>query len=101
MVASTCLVMDMTGVMPLPPQKPSTGRSLSWGQNTPAGLVSSTTSALGQTWSRNQLETSPPATRFTVTVRSSSVSGALDMEYERSCSSPSTWTRNVQNCPGR
>ena len=30
----------MTGVMPLPPQSPRTGRSLSCGQNTPAGLVS-------------------------------------------------------------
>ena len=71
--------MDMTGVTPLPPQKHSTGRSVSWGQNTPAGFVSSNTEPTA-TVSRNQLDTRPPATRLTVTVRSGSVSGALDME---------------------
>ena len=71
--------MDMTGVIPLPPQRPTTGRSVSCGQNTPAGFVTSTTSPAARL-SRNQLETSPPATRLTVTVRSASVSGALDME---------------------
>ena len=91
--------MDMTGVMPLPPQKPSTGRSDSLGQKTPAGLVTSMTSPSARL-SRNQFETNPPATRLTVTVRSRSVPGALDMEYERSCSSPSMCTRKVQNCPG-
>ena len=66
-VASTCLVIDITGVMPLPPQKPSTGRSDSWGQKTPAGFVSSIASP-AERLSRNQLETRPPATRLTVTV---------------------------------
>ena len=72
-------MIDMTGVMPLPPQKPTTGRSACRGQNTPAGLVASTTSP-AERWSRSQFETSPPATRFTVTVKSASVSGELDME---------------------
>ncbi len=99
MVASTCLAIDITGVTPLPPQNPSTGRSDACGQKTPAGLVTSMTSPSAR-WSRNQLETSPPATRLTVTVRSRSVAGALDMEYERNCSSPSMCTRKVQNCPG-
>ena len=92
-------MIDITGVMPLPPQKPTSGRADSCGQNTPAGLVSSIVSP-AERLSRNQFETSPPATRLTVTVSSVSVVGALDMEYDRSCSSPSMWTRKVQNCPG-
>jgi hypothetical protein len=73
-------VIDITGVTPLPPQKPSTCPSApSNGQNTPAGFVTSTTSPTPRR-SRNQLETSPPATRLTVTVRSASVSGVLDIE---------------------
>ena len=36
--------IDITGVIPLPPQKATTGRSPSRGQNTPAGLVTSRTS---------------------------------------------------------
>ena len=72
-------MIDMTGVTPLPPQKATTGRSPSCTQNTPAGRVTSRTSP-SVTWSWNQLETRPPATRLTVTVSSASVSGALDIE---------------------
>ena len=98
--ASTDLVIDMTGVTPLPPQRANSGRPDSWGQNTPAGLVTSIWSP-SRRWSRNQLETRPPVTRLTVTVRAPSSPGALDMEYDRNCSSPSMCTRKVQNCPGR
>ena len=77
--ASTLLAMDITGVMPLPPQKPTIGRSSGGTQKVPDGRVTSRTSP-SATWSMNQLETAPPGTRLTVTVRSSSVSGALDIE---------------------
>ena len=72
-------MIDMTGVTPLPPQYATTARSSAVVQNTPAGLVASSTSP-SATWSWNQLETSPPGTRFTVTVRSRPPSGALDIE---------------------
>ena len=77
--ASTLLAMEITGVMPLPPQNPMIGRRRPGTQNVPDGLVTSTRSP-SDTWSMNQLETTPPGTRLTVTVRSPSVSGALDIE---------------------
>ncbi len=64
---------------PLPPQKATTGAELSRRQKTPAGLVVSSTSPT-DTRSSSQLEMRPSGTRFTVTVRSGSVSGALDIE---------------------
>ena len=73
------LVIDSIGVTPLPPQKATIGLSLGVAQNVPIGPLTSRTSP-ADTWSINQLETTPPATRLTVTTRSSSVSGALDME---------------------
>jgi hypothetical protein len=73
------LVIDITGVTPLPPQKPMTGRSDCSTQKVPDGLLTSRRSP-SCTWSMSQLETTPPGTRFTVTVRSPSVSGALDIE---------------------
>jgi hypothetical protein len=61
-------------------------------------MVSSSPST---TLSTIQLDTLPPATRLTVVISSVSVSGALDIEYDRYSSSPPTLTRNVQNCPAR
>ena len=58
-VASTLLVIAMTGVMPLPPQKARHGPRVC-GQNTPAGLVASMPSPSARL-SRNQFETRPPA----------------------------------------
>ena len=78
-VASTLLAMDITGVMPLPPQKATIGRLASRTQKVPEGRVTSERSP-SATWSTSQLETTPPGTRLTVTASSSSVSGALDME---------------------
>ena len=66
-------------MMPLPPQKAMIGRSPRRTQNEPDGLVTSRRSP-SATWSMSQLETRPPGTRLTVTVRSSSTSGALDIE---------------------
>ena len=77
--ASTLLAIDMIGVTPLPPQNATIGWSPSRGQNTPAGGVTSRMSP-SRTVSLSQLDTSPPGTRLTVTARSSSVSGALDIE---------------------
>ena len=79
MEASTLLAIDSTGVTPLPPQKATTGASPSGTQKTPAGRVTSSVSP-GDTWSLSQLDTAPPGTRLTVTVRWGSVSGALDIE---------------------
>ena len=78
-MASTCFAIEMTGVIPLPPQQATTGRSSGLGQNTPAGLVTSS-SLPASTCSSNQPDISPPGTRFTVTVRSASMPGVLDME---------------------
>ena len=75
----TLRTIDMTGVIPLPPQKATIGRSGSATQKTPAGLVTSSTSP-SATSSCSQFEPAPPGTRLTVTTRSSSVSGALDIE---------------------
>ena len=71
--------MEITGVMPLPPQNPMIGRSPSRMRNVPDGLDTSTRSPT-DTLSLSQLETTPPSTRLTVTARSPSVSGALDIE---------------------
>ncbi len=74
------MVIDSTGVMPLPPQKAMIGRSSSSPrQNAPEGGDVSTRSPTDKV-SLNQLDTEPPGTRLTVTARSESVSGALDME---------------------
>ncbi len=73
------MAIEIRGVMPLPPQNPMIGPVPARMRNAPDGLVTSTTSP-SETWSSNQLETAPPGTRLTVTARSSSVSGALDIE---------------------
>src|SRR3546814_12591240 len=92
--ASRLLAIEMTGVTPLPPAKATTGRSLSLGQNTPAGFDASSTSP-SATLSCSQFDTRPPSPRFTVTVRSGSTPGALDLEYDRSSPSPRSEGRGV------
>ena len=78
-VASALLTSDRIGVMPLPAPSATSGAGLSRRQKTPAGRVTSTASP-GARWSCIQFETRPPGTRFTVVIRSSSVSGELDIE---------------------
>ena len=78
-VASTLLAIEITGVIPLPPQKAMIGRPPSRTQKLPdGGLTSRRVPSV--TWSTSQLETPPPGTRLTVKARSPSVSGALDIE---------------------
>ncbi len=65
--------------MPLPPPKPKTGPDPGSTQKVPAGRATSSWSPTA-TWSMSQFDTTPPGTRLTVTVRSSPVAGALDIE---------------------
>src|ERR1700761_3868615 len=99
-VANALLASDKIGVTPLPPAKASNGIDVGLKTNVPAALVMAS-SLPSTTLSTIQLETLPPATRFTVVISSVSVSGALDIEYDRYSSSPSTVTLKVQNWPAR
>ena len=82
--------------MPLPPAKASSGTDLALSTKVPAALVM-VSSSPSTTLSTSQFDTLPPLTRLTVVASSVSISGALDIEYDRYSSSPSTVTRNVQN----
>ena len=68
----------MTGVTPLPPQNATTALVVAQAEH-PGGL-GDLEHVAPATWSLNQSDTSPPGTRLTVTVRSASVPGALDIE---------------------
>src|SRR3954469_11874489 len=72
-------MMENTGVMPLPPAKPMTSPLPLSRQNRPAGRVVSTTSPADSV-SVNHVDTTPPSTRLTVTVSSSSTSGDEDSQ---------------------
>ena len=85
---------------PLPPAKASNGAAVGLNTKVPAALVM-VSSSPSTTLSMIQFDTLPPVTRLTVVITSVSVSGALDIEYDRYSSSPSTVTLNVQNCPAR
>ncbi|MGR7000920.1 hypothetical protein ACU686_27360 [Yinghuangia aomiensis] len=81
-------------MMPLPPAKPRTGvpaaprppaASASRRQEHPRGPGGVPPRPRRATWSISQFETRPAAgTRLTVVISSASVSGALDIEYDRS-----------------
>ncbi len=79
MVASTVLSSENTGVMPLPPLNATISPSPGARRKAPAGTLASTTSP-GASVSIIQFDTTPPGTRFTVTVSSSSTAGADDIE---------------------
>ena len=79
MVVRAVLAIENTGVIPLPPAKATTSVSPGGRQKTPAGQVVSMTSP-GPSASIIQFDTTPPATRFTVTWNSSSTSGDDDIE---------------------
>ncbi len=68
-------------------------------QKTPAGRVDSSVSPAARE-SAIQFETSPPATRFTVTCSSSSTSGEEDIEYERSTRRLADGQPERQELPG-
>src|SRR5215217_7426041 len=97
-VARALLTSDRIGVTPLPPQKPSSDAEVSVRQKVPAARVI-VTSSPSTRLSSIQFDTLPPGTRLTVVAISESVSGAVDIEYDRYRSSPSTCTLNVQNWP--
>ncbi len=100
MPASALLASDKIGVTPLPPAKASSGPDAEPSTKVPAALVM-VSSSPSTTLSTIQFDTLPPLTRLTVVISSASISGALDIEYDRYRSSPSTVTWNVQNCPAR
>ena len=76
---SADLISDIIGVTPLPPPNSSSGASPSPSTKRPAGgSASIVPPSLSASW--NQFEPRPPATRFTVTFGSPSLSGALDSE---------------------
>ena len=70
---------EISGVMPLPPPKSTRSAARSPRQKRPAGRITSRRSP-SRTDSFIQLETRPPATRFTVTFQPPSTSGALQSE---------------------
>ena len=79
MVASAVLMIEITGVMPLPPANATIGTSVSRSTNSPAGRITSMVSP-GASVSFIQFDMRPPGTRFTVVVKGSPVSGELDIE---------------------
>ncbi len=78
-VASAVLMIERTGVMPLPPAKATIGVSAARSTKRPAGGITSIVSP-GASVSFIQFDIFPPGTRLTVTVKGSPVSGALDIE---------------------
>ena len=78
-VASADLTSEMTGVIPLPALKATRSPWPAVRRKKPAGLATSTTSP-GARWSFNQLDTTPPVVRLTVTRSSASTAGEEDME---------------------
>ncbi len=78
-VASALLMIESTGVMPLPPAKATIGASVSRSTKSPVGRMTSTASPAASV-SIIQFDMRPPGTRLTVVVNGSSVSGELDIE---------------------
>ena len=78
-VASALLMIEITGVMPLPPANATIGTSVARSTKSPAGRITSIVSP-GASASFIQFDIGPPGTRFTVTVKRSPVSGELDIE---------------------
>ena len=77
--SSSDLMIEITGVIPLPAAKATTSRRASIAPNVPAGAITSSTSPA---WTRSfsQFETRPPGTRLTVICRSGSSPGVEDIE---------------------
>ena len=78
-VASALLMIEITGVMPLPPANATIGTSRSCSTKSPVGRITSIV-APGASASFIQFDIRPPGTRFTVVVNGSPVSGELDIE---------------------
>jgi hypothetical protein len=72
-------MIDITGVMPLPPANATIGVSVSRRTNSPVGRITSMV-APGARASFIQFDMRPPGTRLTVVVRGSPTSGELDIE---------------------
>ena len=79
MVASALLMIEITGVIPLPPANATIGTSVSRSTKSPNGRITSMVSP-GASVSFIQLDIGPPETRFTVVVNGSPASGELDIE---------------------
>ena len=78
-VTSADLMIERTGVMPLPPAKATIGVAAARSTKSPVGGITSIVSP-GASASFIQFDIFPPGTRFTVTVKGSPVSGELDIE---------------------
>ncbi len=78
-MATALLTIDITGVIPLPPAKATTGTVVSRRTKSPAGRMTSIVSPAPST-SFIQFDMRPSTTRFTVVVSGSPVSGELDIE---------------------
>ena len=73
-------MIEITGVMPLPPANATIGRRRRGrSTNRPAGRITSMVSP-GASASFIQFDIRPPGTRFTVVVSGSPTSGELDIE---------------------
>ena len=72
-------MIEITGVIPLPPANATIGVSCSWSTKSPAGRSTSMVSP-GASVSFIQFDMRPPGTRLTVVMNGSSVSGELDIE---------------------
>ena len=72
-------MMEMTGVIPLPPAKATSGSSRSCSTKSPVGRSTSIVSP-ARSASFIQFDIRPPGTRLTVVVNGSPVSGELDIE---------------------
>ena len=72
-------MIEITGVMPLPPANATIGSSDSRSTKSPVGRITSI-AAPGASASFIQFDMCPPGTRLTVVVNGSSVSGELDIE---------------------
>ena len=78
-VASAVLMIEITGVIPLPPANATIGTSVSRNTNSPVGRITSIVSPAASE-SFIQFDMRPPGTRFTVVVNRSPTSGELDIE---------------------
>jgi hypothetical protein len=77
-VASAVLMIERTGVMPLPPRRPRSGSRRAQYEEPGRGITSIVSPAASVSFI--QFDIFPPGTRFTVTVKGSPVSGELDIE---------------------
>ena len=78
-VASALLMIEITGVMPLPPANATIGTSVLRSTKSPVGRITSIVSP-GASVSIIQFDICPPGTRFTAVAKRSPVSGELDIE---------------------